>query len=78
MKYTYRVWHDSSVYQNCVMFSVSHGGREVVKDRRVDVPLIDILVSSNTTIKRCLKRGKTQAEDLIKILKQHEILGGGK
>jgi hypothetical protein len=74
MKYTYKVWHDSSVFQCCVMFSVSHGDRIVVKNRMVGVQLVDVFASSNTTIKRCLKRGKKQAEELIKTLKQHEVI----
>lgn len=76
MKYTYKVWHDSSIFQCCVMFSVNHGERVVVENRKVDIPLIDVFVSSNTTIKRCLKRGKEKAEDLIEILKQYEITEG--
>tara|TARA_R110000851_G_scaffold322370_1_gene488367 strand:+ start:413 stop:655 length:243 start_codon:yes stop_codon:yes gene_type:complete len=76
MEYTYKVWHDSSVFECCVMFSVSYSDRVVVKERMVSVQLVDAFASSNTTIKRCLKRGKKQAEGLIKILRQHEVIEG--
>ena len=75
-KYTYKVWHDSTVYECCVMFSVKFGSRVVVKDRQVSVRLIDALFGSNNAIKSCLKRGKLQAEDLIKTLQQNEITNG--
>ena len=58
------------------MFSVNHGDRIVVKDRMVGVQLVDVFAASNTTIKRCLKRGKKQAEGLIEILKQYEVIEG--
>lgn len=73
MKYTYKVWADSTRYACCVLFSIHHGDRLIVKDEAIGIPFHKIFTSTNNTIKWCLKEAKKTAESRIAILINHEI-----